>query len=141
MDPSESAANKAEQTGGKKYITRIYSTNQLEKIPFPTKESFVFVVTGEINYLDVEGDYTTFHLLDHSKIIIIKSMSETMKMLPSKTFFRIHDNCAVNGNQCKEYFKREFHLEMENGVVLKVAEKRAVRFIEFFLKIKRRFFK
>ncbi len=141
MDPSESAANKAEQTGGEKYIPRTYDTNQLEKIPFPTSDGDEFVVVAEINYFEADGNYTHIHRLDKSKVFVVKRLGEVIKMVRSKTFYRIHDKYYVNGNQCHKYFRQDFLLLMENGEQLKVAEKRATGFLAFFIKNARRLFK
>ena len=118
------------------YVPKLYNTQVLEKLPFPTKECFELVVVAEINYFEVDNNYCTLFRLNGTSLLIIKSLNDVMKMLPHKTFYRTHDKYIVNGNQCHKYFKKDFQILMENGVTLKVAERKDPGFIAFLCKIK-----
>ena len=120
------------------YIPHRYNTQELEKIPFLTHDGYEFLIIAEINHAKADGNYTTIHMLDKRKILVILPMCNVLKILPRKTFFCVHDSFFVNGNQCQRIDKTEMKLYLEDGTVLSIAKRRFSKFVAFFLKVRQR---
>ncbi len=50
---------------------------------------------NEINYIEKDGNYSTYHMTDLQKIITRESVSETLSKLPS-SFLQVHKSYIVN---------------------------------------------
>ncbi len=112
---------------------RLYNVHKLEKIALPTEDGCVFMEMATINYCEADGNYTTVHFLDKTRIVVINTLMEVLSLLPKETFFKIHDKHGVNLNQCKKFDKVTSKVEMENGEKLKVARRRIAEFKEIYM--------
>ena len=82
------------------------------KITFRSREGLHIVPLQKLLYCESDGGYTTFFLLDGSKLIASKPMKEYSTILPESSFIRLHQSYIVNINYIT-LFKNE------NMVVLK----------------------
>lgn len=83
----------------------VTSKNTPSKIILSDSKGFNIVNVSDIIRCEGEKNYTTFHLLDHSKITITKSLIEFEKQLSDSNFMRIYKSHLINLNLIKGYKK------------------------------------
>ncbi|HYV92323.1 MAG TPA: LytTR family DNA-binding domain-containing protein [Chitinophagales bacterium] len=87
------------------------------------KESFLFLTTEEIMWLEASGDYVKIHTREKSFLKNI-SLNELEAKLNPQIFVRIHRSTIVNISFIKEmkpYFNGEYHIYLRNGTELKLS--------------------
>ena len=67
-----------------------------KKIILKTFDNVHLVKIGDIIYCESDENYTTFHLIDSSKIIMSNTLKEYEEMLGDYGFFRVHKSFLVN---------------------------------------------
>ena len=68
----------------------------LKKIILKTFDNIHLVRIGDIIYCGSDNNYTTFHLIDHSKIMMSNTLKEYEEMLGEYGFFRVHKSYLIN---------------------------------------------
>lgn len=63
-----------------------------------------------IVYIQADGRYTHFHLLNGSKKTASKNLGEYEKLLPNQDFLRVHNSYIVNMNYVKSVTKTDGYL-------------------------------
>lgn len=75
-------------------------------ITLNTQEEMRFVRIEDIIRLESMGNYTTFYLVDSSKILVTKTMKEFENLI-EHNYLRVHQSHMVNKSYVKSYVKTE----------------------------------
>ncbi len=126
----------------KKYTQHIFSLlenvqqkNGSDKIALPTMQGLQFVKLAQICYAESSGNYTNFHLIDNTKIMVSRQLGEYEKLLPTDMFVRIHDKHIINLTCIQEYIKGSGgEVVLENGTRITVAARRKDELLSRFEK-------
>ena len=105
--------------------------NHLQKIAIPTMEGLLFFNLADIVYLESESNYTTLHFVNHPKLVASRTMRDFEELLPSDTFFRVHNSYIINLNFIKRYLRGDGgQIEMQNGHFVDVSRRKKEEFIK-----------
>lgn len=101
-----------EMTDSKLQLKNLHShiTNNavgFDKIVLRDQQQIRIVAVQDIVYCRSEDNYTIFHMLDGSEIMISKTLKEYEDLLKGRHFFRTHRSHLINLNLLKVYDKRE----------------------------------
>ncbi len=104
-----------------------------DRIGLPTLEGVEMVDIDEILYIKSDSNYSEFHLVDSSTIIISKTLKrvELVFFHNKKDFLRIHQSYIVNINHIKRYNKGAGGtIVISNGDILPVSRAKKVELLE-----------
>ncbi|WOC39435.1 LytTR family DNA-binding domain-containing protein [Polaribacter sp. HL-MS24] len=94
-------------------------------IAVSTTKSIEFLVIKDILYLEADGKYTIFHLLDQEVKVVSKNIGEYEKILPPQLFFRIHHKYIVNIQKVVNINRSEgIYCHLVNGESLSISKRR-----------------
>ncbi|MCC5920188.1 MAG: response regulator transcription factor [Cyclobacteriaceae bacterium] len=79
--------------------------NTIKKIGLPSSNGLNFIATDQIIYLQADGSYTNFFLLDGSKMVVSKKIKAFDFLQQDESFFRTHRSFIVNLNHIKRVSK------------------------------------
>jgi two-component system LytT family response regulator len=68
-------------------------------IAIPIDKTIELIEVNKIRYLEADGKYTTFYLLDNNIKVASKNIGFYEDKLPTDFFFRIHYKFIVNFNE------------------------------------------
>jgi two-component system, LytTR family, response regulator len=112
-----------------------YKQNSDSKIAIQTKEGYIFCSPKEIVYCGADGAYTWIFLSNGEKILSSVNLKEFEDILPGDMFCRIHHSFLININFASKYIKgRGGHVELSNGVILEVSQRKKDDFLTHFNK-------
>ena len=80
---------------------------KLEKIALPTASGLKMVALAEIIHCESDNNYTVFHLLDKTKLMVSKTLKIYDTILADEGFYRTHKSHLVNVRHIKEYINGE----------------------------------
>lgn len=101
-------------------------------LALPTKASIEFIETENIDYLEADGKYTIFYLVDGTSRVITRNIGEYEKHLPKDLFFRVHHKYIVNLKRIKFISRLEgSYCQLFNGKSLSIAKRRVEVFRRF----------
>lgn len=104
--------------------------NTYHKLALSTNEGVIFIQISNITHLEAKSNYTFIFLADKSKIVITKTLKETMELLPVDLFFRTHHSYVVNLNYIRKYIKGDGgQIELSNGAIVEVSRKNKEEFL------------
>lgn len=107
--------------------------NQKKKIMLPTLEGFELITIEDIIYCKAEDNFSEFHLVDGSKLLICKTLKYFNDMLEDYRFCRIHRSHLINLEYVTRYNKgKGGFVTMKNEVQLEVASSKKKEFMEAF---------
>jgi two-component system LytT family response regulator len=98
------AVNKALENIKKNKPAAIIPSHK-NKISLPTLQGFKMTNINDIIRCEADSSYTTFYLIDKTKIIVSKTLHEFEEYLYEYNFFRIHHKHLINLSHLKEYIK------------------------------------
>jgi two-component system LytT family response regulator len=105
-------------------------------IALPNISSIEFVDTQDILYLEADGNYTIFHLVDNITKVVSKNMGGYEKILPISFFFRIHHKYIINFKKVSLISKTDgYFCKLNNGEDLPVSQRKQEE-LRKFLKLK-----
>jgi two-component system LytT family response regulator len=78
---------------------------RMQRIALPTLEGLYFIDLDDIIKIEAEGSYSVFHLKEHKKIMVSKSLKDYEDLLEGDDFIRIHHSFVINLAQVKKYIK------------------------------------
>lgn len=108
--------------------------NQTNKLVLHSQEGLVFLKLDQTVRLEADGNYTTFFNLQNERNTISQPLREFEEMLPSDSFFRIHQSHIINFNFVKKLVKRDGgFVAMEDGSQLPIARRRKEQFVEWLM--------
>jgi two-component system, LytTR family, response regulator len=82
-------------------------TKDSKKIVLKTTETVHLVNLSDILYCEADRSYTTFYLVDKSKILVSHTMGDYEDLFYDYGFFRIHQSYLLNLNYFKRYEKAD----------------------------------
>lgn len=103
-------------------------------LPLPTRNGFELVHTEQIVYCRSDGNYTVFYLRDKRSIMVSKQLGAYEKILPARTFVRIHAQYIVNLACVMKYSKGSGgSITLDTGGELPVSANRKQELMERFV--------
>ncbi|SMC37044.1 LytR/AlgR family response regulator transcription factor [Cellulophaga tyrosinoxydans] len=101
-----------------------------KKITINTDGKLVFLQSDEILYVESDGNYSTIFLTDGHKIVLTKKLKEVNEILPSDTFYRIHNSYIINLNKIKEFIKTDGYIVLETNHKIPVSRQKKSDFLD-----------
>lgn len=127
----------------KKFNNKNFSVEKLEKamfnfnsrsihkrITFNTDGKLLFLESDEILYAESDGNYSTIFLADGQKIVLTKKLKEVNELLPSDSFFRIHNSYIINLNKIKEFLKTDGYVVLKSNHKIPVSRQKKSDFLD-----------
>ncbi|HMB62428.1 MAG TPA: LytTR family DNA-binding domain-containing protein [Eudoraea sp.] len=127
----------------KKYNSKNYTAERLEKIlinfnassihkkiTFNTDGKLLFLESNEILYAESDGNYSTIYLADGQKIVLTKKLKEVNELLPSDSFFRIHNSYIINLTKIKEFLKTDGYVVLQSNHKIPVSRQKKSDFLD-----------
>ena len=103
------------------------------RIAIPDLKGFSLLYPDQAIFLEADGNYTYFHLINGTKIAATRLLKEYEEILSDKGFCRIHQSHMINLSYVKRFFKgNQPQVEMENGTVLNIARSKRDEFLKHF---------
>ena len=104
---------------------------QPKKIMLPTMDGLCFEKIKHIAYLEANGNYTALHFTDGRQVLVCKTLGDVERMLPSRSFVRIHRSHTIHMRHLKKYTRgKGGHVQLQNGVTLTVSSGQKEHFLE-----------
>jgi two-component system, LytTR family, response regulator len=98
------------------------SKNEIRKIVLKTQESVFVVDIVNIIRCESQNNYTLFHLLDKSTILVSKTLKEFEEMLTPLLFVRCHQTHLVNSEFISKFIKHpNASLLLKDGTIIPVS--------------------
>ncbi len=127
----------------KKFNSKNFSIEKLEqillnfnaslinkKITLNTDGKLLFLESDEILYAESDGNYSTIFLTDGQKIVLTKKLKEVNTLLPSDSFFRIHNSYIINLNKIKEFLKTDGYVILKSNHKIPVSRQKKSDFLD-----------
>jgi two-component system LytT family response regulator len=110
--------------------------NANRKIILKTFDSIHLVKLHEINYCESDDNYTKFHLLDGSTILVSNTLKEYDEMLSEYGFFRSHKSYLINLLHIGRFEKAEGgSIVLANNIKLPVASRKKEQLLDMLHRI------
>lgn len=101
-------------------------------LALPTSTTVEFIETESIEYIEADGKYTIFYLVDGTNRIVTRNIGEYEKQLPKDLFFRVHHKFIVNLKRIKFINRSEgSYCQLFSGKSLSIAKRRVEVFRRF----------
>ncbi|WP_405411230.1 LytR/AlgR family response regulator transcription factor [Maribacter sp. Asnod1-A12] len=108
-----------------------YNSKSLHKrITLNTDGKLLFLESDEILYAESDGNYSTIFLTDGQKIVLTKKLKEVNDLLPSDSFFRIHNSYIINLNKIKEFLKTDGYVVLKSNHKIPVSRQKKSDFLD-----------
>lgn len=105
--------------------------SEKQQISISTATGLIFIKTTEIIWLEAEGAYTRFHLINQQIILSSKNIKEYEQMLPEDHFFRVHHSAIINTGEIVKYVRGAGgHVVMSDGSTVNVSRQRKEEFLQ-----------
>ena len=127
----------------KKFNSKNFSVEKLEmallnynsrsvhkRITLNTDGKLLFLESDEILYAESDGNYSTIFLTDGQKIVLTKKLKEVNDLLPSDSFFRIHNSYIINLNKIKEFLKTDGYVVLKSNHKIPVSRQKKSDFLD-----------
>jgi two-component system LytT family response regulator len=127
----------------KKFNSRNFTADKLEKIllnfnsksvnkkiMLNTDGKLIFLESDDILYAESDGNYSTIFLSDGHKIVLTKKLKEVNTILPSDSFFRIHNSYIINLNKIKEFLKTDGYVVLKSNHKIPVSRQKKSDFLD-----------
>ena len=100
------------------------------KITVSNSDGISVLNISEIIYMEADGPYTTFFMLDNSKLVSSHNLKEYEDLLSEQGFFRSHHSFLVNLNHITKYLKSDGYALMSNGKHVEVSKRKKDEFVQ-----------
>jgi two-component system LytT family response regulator len=127
----------------KKFNNKSFSIEKLEmamlhfnsksihkRITINTDGRLLFLESDEILYAESDGNYSTIFLTDGQKIVLTKKLKEVNQLLPSDSFFRVHNSYIINLNKIKEFLKTDGYVVLKSNHKIPVSRQKKSDFLD-----------
>lgn len=105
---------------------------EISQIVLSNDRNYQVIKIDEINYIEADGNYITFHLENENKHISSSSLSYYEELLPNSKFFRIHKSYIINIKAVVSIENgRGGHVHLTDKSKLPVAFRRKPAFLQF----------
>ncbi len=111
-------------------LLRHNANSSLRKITLNTDGKLLFLENDDILYAESDGNYSTIYLSDGQKIVLTKKLKEVGEMLPSDSFFRIHNSYIINLNKIKEFLKTDGYVILKSNHKIPVSRQKKSDFLD-----------
>lgn len=101
-----------------------------KKITLNTDGKLIFLDSNEILYAESDGNYSTIFLTNGQKIVLTKKLKEVNNILPSDTFFRVHNSYIVNIGKIKEFLKTDGYVILDSKHKIPVSRQKKGDFLD-----------
>ncbi|WP_419213379.1 LytR/AlgR family response regulator transcription factor [Maribacter sp. X9] len=101
-----------------------------KRITLNTDGKLLFLDSDEILYAESDGNYSTIFLTDGQKIVLTKKLKEVNELLPSDSFFRIHNSYIINLNKIKEFLKTDGYVVLKSNHKIPVSRQKKSDFLD-----------
>jgi two-component system LytT family response regulator len=101
-----------------------------KRITLNTDGKLLFLESDEILYAESDGNYSTIFLTDGQKIVLTKKLKEVNTLLPSDSFFRIHNSYIINLNKIKEFLKTDGYVVLKSNHKIPVSRQKKSDFLD-----------
>lgn len=115
-------------TGPTSRIQKSSSSVPIHNLALPTREGYHFVNASEILFCKADGNYTSFVLVDNSRILVCRTLKDSEELLSGFNFFRSHQSYLINLSYIKKYIKGVNSIVMRNGDEIPVATRKKEEF-------------
>ena len=107
-----------------------------KKIILKTFDNIHLVKISDIIFCQSDDNYTNFHLLDNSKILVSNTLKEYDEMLSEFGFFRIHQSYLINLGHIIRFEKSEGgNIILANDHRVPVASRKREQLLEMLHRI------
>ena len=106
------------------------SKSNQKRITLNTDGKLLFLENDEILYAESDGNYSTIFLSDGQKIVLTKKLKEVNALLPSDSFFRIHNSYIINLNKIKEFLKTDGYVVLKSNHKIPVSRQKKSDFLD-----------
>ena len=143
LKPIDSDDLKDTITKIRKFNSRVYTAEKLEKmllnfnsnsihrkVTFNTDGKLLFLDSDDILYAESDGNYSTVYLTDGQKIVLTKKLKEVNALLPSDSFFRIHNSYIINLSKIKEFLKTDGYVVLSSNHKIPVSRQKKSDFLD-----------
>src|SRR5690348_1499697 len=104
-----------------------------KKIALPERNGIIFIHPHNLMLLEASGGYTSIYLANKEKITVARSLGQFEEILPPELFSRVHRAYIINHNFIRKYYTgRGGHLELEDGTIVDVSERKKGAFLSKF---------
>jgi two-component system LytT family response regulator len=100
------------------------------KLSISASDGVTLLTISDIVYLEADGPYTTFFLLNGEKIVSSHNLKEYEEMLADHGFFRSHHSFLLNMNHVRKYIRSEGYVLMANGRHAEVSKRKKEEFMQ-----------
>ncbi len=113
-----------------KILLNFNANEKHKKITFNTDGKLVFLESDQILYAESDGNYSTIYLEDGHKIVLTKKLKEVNELLPSDSFFRIHNSYIINLTKIKEFLKTDGYVILQSNHKIPVSRQKKSDFLD-----------
>lgn len=113
-----------------KILINFNSSSINKKITLNTDGKLLFLENDEILYAESDGNYSTLYLADGQKIVLTKKLKEVNELLPSDSFFRIHNSYIINLTKIKEFLKTDGYVVLQSNHKIPVSRQKKSDFLD-----------
>ena len=102
-----------------------------KKIVLPTQSGYEIIPVKEIIRCKADINYTTFYLLNGSKMVVSKTLKEFEDLLNEYDFIRVHNSHLINLHHIKNYTRGEGGVVMmSDGTEVDVSRRKKDEFLK-----------
>jgi two-component system LytT family response regulator len=102
-----------------------------KKIVLPTQNGYEIILVKEIIRCKADINYTTFYLLNGSKMVVSKTLKEFEDLLNEYDFIRVHNSHLINLHHIKNYTRGEGGVvTMSDGTEVDVSRRKKDEFLK-----------
>ena len=131
----EQLQNKEQPLHASLLLENLRQQNGPQKIMLPTLEGFEIVKLADIVYCEADDNFTKFHFIDKTALLICRTLKYFEDTLPTNQFIRIHRSHMINLEYVIRYTKgKGGFVTLENQKELEVAPKKKRLFLEAFMR-------
>jgi two-component system LytT family response regulator len=94
-----------------------------KRLVLRTFDTHFIIYEADIMYCHSEGNYTTYFMVDKSKIVVSKSMKKVEELLSKSFFIKCHQSYLVNINYIEQY-KVDGYLILQGNIKIPIATRR-----------------
>ncbi|MBL7828471.1 MAG: response regulator transcription factor [Saprospiraceae bacterium] len=117
-------------------MKQLYAGSNPPRIALTTADGIHLYFIKNIVRCASDGNYTTVHFDDKSKLLVAKTLKDLESMLELYRFERIHKSHLINLDHLRRYHNRfAGEVEMSDGAVLPVAQRKKSRLLELLNQI------
>lgn len=111
-------------------LLRHNARSSQRKITINTDGKLLFLDNEDILFAESDGNYSTIYLSDGQKIVLTKKLKEVGELLPSGSFFRIHNSYIINLNKIKEFLKTDGYVILKSNHKIPVSRQKKSDFLD-----------